>query len=179
MARGDELTQIAQAGAWAMTPEQVESWVIAAKPGERTVYARGPVLPRGAGVSTMRSLHDEGEVILNLRRVGPDLFDYLATRRVVARSSIGGKGTGAKQVDGAGKRLLDVLTRLADRCEACPGNLQLSRLVGFETPQKAAYHLNKLAKLRAVRIETNVLGYRVVTICSSGKRTAPHDVVQA
>lgn len=176
MARGEEarLTQVAQQGAWAMTAEQVEAWAVEANPGERTVYARGAILPRGAGIDAMRSLHEEGEVILNLRRVGPDLFDYLATRRAVPRSPMGGRGTGANLVDGPGKRLLDVLTKLATREQPCPGNLQLAKLTGFETPQKVAYHLRKLIQARAVRVVTDVLGYRIVTISRTGKRTAPH-----
>ena len=161
---------------WSLTPEAVERWATSARPGDRVVYARGPRLVRTAGVEAMSKLSDDGEVILNWRRKSPGVGEWLATRRaeperVEPRHRLLNQHAPEPERDEL-TRTLVVLKRLALGGRPCPTNREIAKLADLNSADQAAYQLRKAISAKLIRVDTDSTDYRVVTILSTGRKTA-------
>lgn len=172
LAGGDHLRE------FALSAEDVEHWAATAAPRDQIVYCRGPRLVRTPGVEAISRLHDEGEVILNWRRVAPGIGEWLATRRAEPERPRPTLPTFLRRaatpdVEKA-DRTLAVLKRHANLERPCPTNRAIADQAKLRDEHDAAYQLRKLIAARAIRVDTDVQsGFRVVTIAGSGRKTAP------
>lgn len=163
---------------FALTEQQVERWAAASKPRDQVVYFRGPRLVRTPGVEAMTRLHDDGEVILNWRRSSPGIGEWLATRRAeperpkpLLPSFL--RSTPVSDTRDDKERTLAVLKRHANLQRPCPSNREIGAQAGLKSADRAAYLIRLLIGDREIRVETDAqTGFRVVTILSSGRKTA-------
>lgn len=138
------------------------AWFAKARPGEATVYARGPALDPGVDAAAMvrdwlasRDVETfkgrdprNGDLLHHVRRLCPvDLADERADERagpvVPSRSGL----------DPQSRRLLDALTALADAGTPCPSFTELAELTDLPNRRAAQYRLSLLRGRGLVSID--------------------------
>ena len=73
--------------------------------------------------------------------------------------------------------MLALLTEAAEAGLACPSNVQLARQLDLNARSRAQYLITKLMRAGLIRVASaSSFDGRVVTIVSSGKRTADRQV---
>lgn len=152
---------------------EVNRWLAASQPGERLIYARGPVLLRGDTTKRLRDLADAGEVALfQPRSKDQPGFDYLAVRQLVRRRRK--VRSAAVAPDLVMLAVLDLLRSAAKRGARCPTDAEMAVRLGLREPQ-IHWRVRKLVVIGA--IATRIVStpstpkYRIVTIVSSGRET--------
>lgn len=172
----------------------MEAWLETAMPGDELRYATGPALGRDAPAGLLaRQWAEEGEVVLFQRRAGAGKpLEYVARRKEPpvqprARSRIEGPVRRAvsrpaqalpENFDASDEgRMLALLTEAAEAGLACPSNVQLARQLDLNARSRAQYLITKLMRAGLIRVASaSSFDGRVVTIVSSGKRTADRQV---
>ena len=160
---------------WALPADKVEEWLKGAAPGERIVYAGGNRLVRTPGVEAMTQAADEGEVILNWRPGPNRIGEWLATRRATPVKVPATERLKSPKLlddeDSEHGRVLKLLKRVALGERPCPSNREIAQMARLNSPDQAAYQLRKLIMAKAIRVDTDTHGYRVVTILGTGRKT--------
>lgn len=166
-----------------MKPEQLSRWAARARPGDDVVYSTG-VRPSDAIGAAVRQLHASGVVTLTSKRISADQgggFRFIAqrlpdprpsqlqARKPVLRGRFIAASDGAKATT---RMVFQLLRRAAHRCEPCPTNAELARMVGLKDAVAASYRVRRLVRDGLIQVEEpSPLERRVVTIVASGKRT--------
>ncbi|MCH2238787.1 MAG: hypothetical protein MK060_12960 [Blastomonas sp.] len=164
----------------------MEAWLENAAPGDELRYATGPALGREAPAGQLaRQWAEEGEVMLFQRRPGPGKpLEYVARRKeppVKPRAPRALPGRQARPLlplpqdfaESDEGRMLALLTEAAEVGLACPSNVQLARQLDLNARSRAQYLITKLMRAGLIRVASaSSFDGRVVTIVSSGKRTA-------
>ncbi len=162
-----------------MKPDQLQSWVERALPGEDVVYSEGTRPGRDIG-EAVRGLHAAGLVTMRMKR-GSSGFRFIAVRQPdpapVAREHRGPSHRGRFVKRPTGRRCAErliykLLVEAAKRDLPCPTNAELSARVGLSGAVAASYRMRRLVASGDIIIEEpSPLERRVVTIVASGKQT--------
>lgn len=155
--------------------EALDQWAATAVPGEKTIYATGPELPRGApAVLLARALADIGLVTLTTQAIEGGR-NYLAIRCAIDPN----KPEPARHLapateDLLAAKVLQRLRRAANLEQVCPTNAELARDCGLRDADAASYRIRKLIAASCIRVEDQgPNARRIVTIVGTGKSTVP------
>lgn len=159
---------------WALTAEAAEAWVAAAKAGDRTVYARGPRVPKCPGVAALQEHHDRGRVTFTAQRHGAFDYSFFVTRlaepsRPAPAARIVRPVHDEDYDDVA--LLMALLRRKARLRQPMGTNRELGDAIGVG-PDRIAYLLRKQISAGKIAVEAVAIGVRVTTIVATGARTA-------
>ena len=178
----DARSQICES--WILPVGEVDRWAKAAGAGARLIYAKGPTLLQGETSARVRRYSDSKQLMLFQRRAADcSGFEFLAIRTAepIGRSAgaaelASTRRAEASRFDEPTDLILRELRRSASFQQRCKTNAELARQAGLSTPQQASWRIAKLVEAGLIRIQTEAsgphAGWRVVTICQSGKRTA-------
>lgn len=159
---------------WSLTAEAVSVWFDVAEPRGQVVYARGGRLVRTDGVEAMSRLNDRGLVMLNYRRVSPTSGEWVATKRAEpVKPILSARALAeAPAEDDFYDRFLRHVRRLANLARPCGTNREIAEGAKLSGPDQAAYCLRKAISEGRISVEALTNGSRVITIASSGRKTA-------
>jgi len=154
-------------------------WSAAALPGDKLIYHSGGFLPRSEAVAEVRRLESIGEILFVQSRIAPGQVDYIAIKRrnaearglPAASPRTEYRGVDVETEEGA-EALLAVLRRLANLGRTCPTNRELAELAILKDAESVRYRMGLLSAAGRIEVATPQQGARVVTICSSGRKTA-------
>lgn len=163
----------------ALKPEQLISWAQRARPGEDVAYFTGD-RPSEALRSVVRDLSAQGLVVPTTKRAGAG-FRFIAQRleaprpsqlRARARVNPGQFRQSSDHAKRVGGAVLRLLSRAANRGQACPTNAELARALGLKDAVAASYRVRCLVRAGKIRVEEpSPTERRVVTIVATGKST--------
>ncbi|MPT48275.1 MAG: hypothetical protein E2598_07605 [Sphingobium sp.] len=162
--------------------DRVLAWAEKAAKGETLAYARAYDRAPDDALVMPRSLSDAGLVEL-VRRRRDGHWAYIAQRtampfdpaRINRRASRGcvrlaGRGS-AQAMDRALMRILGRCVRLE---QPCPSNAALAVMLGLTGEIAASYRMRRLVAQGLIEVEQpDPRAGRIITILSSGARTAP------
>lgn len=153
---------------WVCPERDFAAWLAQAKPGERLRYAGGPVLPRGEpAVRAATAAKDAGLISTHIARENGACV-YIAERlgQVAPASAVW------PEPGSAAHRMMDVLRDSAAKTLPCPTNAVLAIALGLKGAERARYIFGQLVEAGLITVENRGPKLRrIVTICSTGKRT--------
>ncbi len=162
-----------------LSPDQMQSWVDRARPGEDAVYATGERPPADVAALAV-ALYDARLVTMTSKTVAgtrrfilqrlPDLRPSQV--RAQARRNPGQFAKSADDGRRTARIVLRMLTRAADQGLACPTNAELARRAGLRDAAAASYRVRRLVAAGQIIVEEpSPLERRVVTIVATGRKT--------
>lgn len=164
----------------ALKPEQLINWAERARPGENVAYFTG-TRPGDAVRAVASALHSQGLVTMTTKRATDGATRHILQRlaaprpsklRALARINPGRFQSRADGAKCTTKAVLRLLTRAANRGQACPTNAELARALGLKDAVAASYRVRRLVRENKIRVEEpGPTERRVVTIVATGKST--------
>lgn len=164
---------------WLAEAEEVHAWAMAAAPGDRLIYARAAMLPRGAAVAALvRRLYAEGLVstVQHPQRFGG--AHYLAVRsskRWPHKMSAAQEAEALRRINGSARILYRLLVEVAAAGAPCPLDHEIRAKTGL-LPFAINRARCELINFGLISVENyaNRIGgiFRVVRIAATSQRSA-------
>lgn len=158
--------------AMAVAIETFEAWVARARPGDSTLYATGPALLHAhPTVRLVQVLADRAVLRPHIRRRADGAgFDFTVTR--IDEEAVGDAPPRSAVAEAKCVRVLNALTRCAERGGMMQSNQELARECALKNASEASYVLRKLTARGAIRVTDHGPNERrVATIVASGAAT--------